>query len=181
MIDVITEFSPRSATTRSITASRGSFPIVLPISVNIIPSYFLRSGFNTDTSITPSPPFAPYHWFSQVVTVGSSMSFRIRSRVAGSFNRPSILSRPPSRTHNGRHASSPLDARLYGYWLAVTSRPRARAASMRWSTSDILPNCGLYAVFRCQISAGIFARSAIVNTSSSDSKILAPSERWCVK
>jgi hypothetical protein len=48
---------------------------------------------------------------------------------------------------------------------------------MRRSTSGILPKFALYAVFRCQISAGMPARSAIVKTSSSDSKIRALSER----
>ena len=52
---------------------------------------------------------------------------------------------------------------------------------MRRNTSGIRPKLALYAVFRCQISAGMFARSAIANTSSSDSKMRALSERWCVK
>src|SRR4249919_1174260 len=110
MMAVMTELSPRSAITRSITASRGSFPIALPICVRVIPSYLRRSSFSTDDSMTPSPPLAPYHWFSHVTALASSMSFLIRSRVAGSFKRPSVFSRPPSRAHNGKHESRPFAA-----------------------------------------------------------------------
>ena len=64
--------------------------------------------------------------------------------------------------------------------LADTRRPLARAASMRRRTSVIFPQLALYAVFRCQISVGMSARSAIARTSSTDSKTLLASERWCV-
>src|ERR1700688_3732430 len=84
------------------TASRGSFPIAFPIWVSVIPSYFARSRFSTEESITPSPPLAPYHWFSHAAAFGSSMSFLIRSRVAGSVRRGRPFSTPPSRAQRPR-------------------------------------------------------------------------------
>ena len=101
--------------TRSITASRGSFPIAFPIAVSVMPSYFIRAGLRTDASITPSPPLAPYHWFSHVVAFASFMSFLISSRVDGSLSRSTSFSNPPSRAHSGMHESRPFDARVYGY------------------------------------------------------------------
>ena len=108
------------------------------------------------------------------------MSCRMRARWAGSPSRASIFSRPPSRTHKGRHASSPLEARVYGYVLAVTSRPRRRRLLDPAQHVGHLSPVGFVRRFQCQISAGIFARPAIANTSSSDSPILLDSERWWV-
>ena len=114
MIEMITEVSPRSAITRSIAASRGSLPISLPISTRFLPSHLRSAGSSTVDTITPAPPPEPYHWFSQSLALASSMSRLMRSRSAGSCRRRSIMSRPPSRTHSGRHASRPFEARSYG-------------------------------------------------------------------
>ena len=56
MIDVMTDVESRSAMTRSMTASRGSFPIALPMAVSVMPSYFRKSGLRTVEIMTPSPP-----------------------------------------------------------------------------------------------------------------------------
>ena len=88
---------------------------------------------------------------------------------------------PPSRIHGGRHESSGFDAAVHGYWFAATSSPSARAASNRARTDGIRPQLRLYAVFRCQTFAGIFASRAIRKTSSSDASIALLSERWWTK
>src|SRR5690606_15798312 len=113
MIEMITDDSARSAITRSMAASRGSFAIASPISTTFMPSYFRSDGSSTELSITPAGPPDPYHWFSNGAS-GSSMSRLTRARTSGSASRSSIADVPPSRTQMGRHASSPLDARSYG-------------------------------------------------------------------
>ena len=109
------------------------------------------------------------------------MSAFTRSRTAGSASRFRSASRPPSRTHGGRQASSPFEARVYGYWFAATSIPCARASSIRFRTAGMRPKFGRYAVFRCQIWVRIPASLAIRNTSSREASMRPDSERWCVK
>jgi putative ABC transport system permease protein len=65
-----------------------------------------------------------------------------RSRSAGSARRFNSASRPPSRTHGGRHASRPFDARSHGYTLAATSTPAERASSSFSRISGIRPKFG---------------------------------------
>ena len=110
MIEMITDDSALSAITRSMAASRGSLPMALPISAKFMPSYLRSDGSSTELSITPAAPPDPYHWFSNGA-FGSSISRFTRARVAGSCRRVSKASVPPSRTHTGRQASSPFEAR----------------------------------------------------------------------
>ena len=98
----------RSATTRSIRASRGSFFSSAAIWATDLPSYFFNFVSTTEAMSTRSGPPAPRYWFDQA-SESSSMSFFAFSRCAGSARRFSSASRPPSRIHGGRHASRPLD------------------------------------------------------------------------
>ena len=86
----------------------------------------------------PAAPPEPTYWFSQVVE-GVRISALIFARVAGSVSRLTIASRPPSRAHTGRLASSGLLPAMYGYWSAAMSRPSCRARSMRCSTAGMRP------------------------------------------
>ncbi len=169
-----------SATTRSITASRGSMPISFPIVSSVFPSYFLSAGFRTAESITPAAPPEPTHWFDQA-SLSSAISRFTRARIAGSARRATSFSFPPSRTHGGRQASRPFEPAVHGYMFAATSSPSARAASSRARTRGIRPQFRFEAVFRCQTFAGIRASRAIRKTSSSEASIWFPSDRWWVK
>jgi hypothetical protein len=69
-------------------------------------------------------------------------SARSRARVAGSASRARSESVPPACAQLGMTASSPVPLAGYGYWSAVTSTPRARAASMAATACGILPQLG---------------------------------------
>ena len=122
MIEMITDDSALSAITRSIAASRGSFPMALPISTKFMPSYFRSDGSSTELSITPAGPPEPYHWFSNGA-FGSSMSRLTRARVSGSCQALQHRRRPPSRTQTGRQASRPFEARSYGIDVGGNPQP----------------------------------------------------------
>jgi hypothetical protein len=87
MIAVITVLSPRSAMTRSITASPG--PSHRLADLRERHPLVLTSRRSAPMSITPSP-FEPYHWFShrrgRIVHV-----FLDALRSAGSFKRASVF------------------------------------------------------------------------------------------
>ena len=67
------------------------------------------------------------------------MSAAAFARSFGSARRFNRASRPPSRIQGGRHASSPFEPAVQGYWLAETSIPASRAAAMRASTAGMRP------------------------------------------
>ena len=170
MIEMMHAVLARSASTMSMTTSRGSLFCAFAISAIVLPSSGFSSEASTLATMIPSAPPDPAYWFSHSV-VDRSMSALTRSRTAGSASRFKSASRPPSRTHGGRHASRPLDARVYGYWFAATSSPCARASSIRFKTAGMRPKLGRYAVFKCQICVRMPASRAMRKTSSSDASI----------
>ena len=87
---------------------------------------------------------------------------------------------PPAWAQSGTSAWSMFAPARYGYTLADTSIPAARAAAMRCSTSGIRPQFCLPAIFRCQISTGSPARRPMSMASSSASRTWSPSSRMCV-
>ena len=141
MIEMMQLELARSATTMSMTTSRGSIFSAAAMAAIVFPSYFFIEGARTSATITPSAPPAPSHWFSHSVE-GPAMSAFTFARWAGSESRLRRGSRPPSRTHGGRQASRPLEARFQGYWLAATSIPASRAASIFFRISGIRPKLG---------------------------------------
>src|SRR5260370_2147065 len=98
----------------------------------------------------PSPPLAPRHWFSHWVA-GSSISFLMRARCAGSLSRSISLSLPPFRTHVVKHASSPLEPRVYGYTLAPPSHPRPGAPPLPFTPPPLSPPLPPHPLFRAHM------------------------------
>src|SRR5438270_12227768 len=89
------------------------------------PSYFLSSGL-----LKPITAWLECDGSHVPVRV---ISATIRPRVTGSRRLASSL--PPSDAHEGKHEFSPFPLAEYGYIVAATSRPEARAESILWIIS----------------------------------------------
>ena len=115
---------PPSSAMMSMQVSMGlASPRSLAMSAIRLPSYWRFFSVRARASAMPvQPPCSSAH-------VAKSLSALSRARAAGSFSRAANLAGPPSRIHSGKNAFQPWNIAVYGYWLAVTSSPRARAAS----------------------------------------------------
>src|SRR5258708_6047077 len=149
---------PRSAMSRSMSASSGSLPSSRAICSMVFPSCFFSSGLRTLVTrmSVPRPGHSP----------PAAMSRGTRARASASRSRGTSFSLPPSRAHVGRDAERSLELAVQGYWSAVTSRPSARARSMRFRMASIRPQLRRAEALRWYISAGIRASRAVRNTPS---------------
>jgi hypothetical protein len=77
---------------------------------------------------------------------GPSISVRIRARAAESarFVKSALF----SDAQGGKHADSPVPPATYGYMLAWTSRPAARAAAIRAIAASDFSQFRVPAAFR---------------------------------
>src|SRR6185437_14220886 len=94
-----------------------------------------------------SGPGISCHSFSHGA-FGVSKSFRMRERIAGSFNLSIIFLSPPSCAQGGMNADVLLNHAGYAYVFAPTSTPLERAASIFATMVGIKPHCGFPAALR---------------------------------
>ena len=89
------------------TTSSGGLPRIFATSASVLPVSGLSASDLNSTSRTRSGEPAARYRFSHSV-VGVTMACAIFFRVAGSRRRVNAASYPPSSTHGGMAASSPV-------------------------------------------------------------------------
>ena len=164
---------PSSAmSVRHVSAGSAS-PRTFAISVSRIPSYFRFAGL-------PARPITmPSHQPCSLAHVMKSLSVLILARTAGSFKRAANAAGPPSRAHTGKNALQPWFMAVYGYWLAVTSSPLARAASIVSRYWPTVPQLSFARIFKWKMCTGIFASSATRIAKRSSFSCSKPSLPMC--